>query len=226
MLLSHRYNFLFVHIAKTGGTSVRNALRRRTWVDPYRFPQWIGSRISGWTGHRIGAKFPRHAKVIAAKEMLPDDFFDGLYKFAFVRNPWDLQVSSYHHVKRERPHLMAGIDDFESFLNMKFSSDRPYHYILDASVEPQWRSTINLQGECILDFIGRFENLMDDYRHICNAIDMTPAPDLPHKRRAGARRDYRSYYTQNTAEFVGQLFREDVEKFGYDFDSAGKHDDG
>lgn len=222
MLLSHRYNFLFVHIAKTGGTSVRTALRRRIWADPYRVPQWVGRRISGWTGHRIGTKFPRHAKGIAAKEMLPGDFFERLFKFAFVRNPWDLQVSSYHHVRRERPHLMAGIDDFESFLKMKFSSERPYHYILDASVAPQWHSVIDLDGKCLLDFIGRFETLVDDYRHICHTIGMTPIPELPHKRRAGTRKDYRSYYTDNTAEFIGRLFKKDVDGFGYTFDTSGK----
>ena len=47
MLLSRRYQFLFVHIAKTGGTSVRNALQRYRWRDPYYLPQWIASKLSG-----------------------------------------------------------------------------------------------------------------------------------------------------------------------------------
>ena len=118
MILSNRYNFLYVHIAKTGGTSVRAALKSLQWKDPYYLAQFICSRLSHLTGHRIAAKLPRHAKIIAAQEMLPHEFFDGLFKFAFVRNPWDLQVSSYHHLKRERPHLLpasgvrpAGVQD-------------------------------------------------------------------------------------------------------------------
>jgi len=47
--------------------------------------------------HELAIKLPRHSKAIAAKEMLPREFYDSLFKFAFVRNPWDLQVSSYHH---------------------------------------------------------------------------------------------------------------------------------
>jgi len=96
LLLSLRYNFLFVHIAKTGGTSIRATLNRYRWRDPYYLPQFICSRISHLTGHRLGCKFPRHAKIIAAREMLPRELFESVFKFAFIRNPWDLQVSSFH----------------------------------------------------------------------------------------------------------------------------------
>ena len=68
MLLSRRYQFLFVHIAKTGGTSVRNALQRYRWRDPYYLPQWIASKMSGITGHSLGIKLPRHCKAITAQE--------------------------------------------------------------------------------------------------------------------------------------------------------------
>ena len=55
----------------------------------------------GAVGPPAGIKFPRHSKIIAA-EMLPAETFDNLFKFVFVRNPWDLQVSSFHHIRRER----------------------------------------------------------------------------------------------------------------------------
>lgn len=218
MLLSHKYNFLFVHIAKTGGTSVRSALSRRIWADPYRIPQIICSRLSGWTRHRLGIKFPRHAKAIAALEMLPTDFFQGLFKFAFVRNPWDLQVSSYHHVRRERPHLLRNIDDFESFLKWKLEGQRGYHYILDASVEPQWYSLIDLRGNCIVDYIGRFETLLQDFDYVCKKIGLKKTPQLPRKRKAKSRSDYRVYYNDKTAELVEKHFKPDIEAFQYSFD--------
>ena len=72
--LSRRYQFLFVHI-ENGGTSVRNA------------PQWTASKLSGATGHSLGIKLPRHCKAITAREMLPREVYQGLFKFAFVRNP-------------------------------------------------------------------------------------------------------------------------------------------
>ena len=215
MLISHKHKFLFVHIAKTGGTSVRSTLNRLRWSDPYFIPQFICSRISHWTGHRIGAKIPRHAKAIAAYEMLPRDVYDALFKFAFVRNPWDLQVSSYHHLKRERPHLV-GERDFESFLRWKLDPARPYQYHIDTSIALQSDYLIDLHGKVIVDFIGRYENLQEDFRHVCATIGIAQPP-LAHKRQAKDRSSYQKYYTDETASLVAEYFRADVELFGYTF---------
>ena len=220
MLLSIKHQFLFVHIAKTGGTSVRSALTRLRWRDPFFWPMFVCSRLSHLTGHRIGAKFPRHAKVIAAKEMLPVAVFESLFKFAFVRNPWDLQVSSFHHIRRERPHLMNGITDFEEFLRWKLDPDRPYQFHLDTSIEQQIDYLVDLEGEIIVDYIGRYESLEDDFQFICERIGV-PHLTLPHKRKASDRADdYRSYYSDQTAALVSEHFRRDIEAFGYSFDGA------
>lgn len=218
MLLSSRHRFLFVHIAKTGGTSVRTALRKRMGWDPPRMLQVLCSRVSGLSGHRLGIKFPRHAKIIAGLEMLPTDFFQGLFKFAFVRNPWDLQVSSYHHIQRERPRLIEHLDGFDSFLEWKLEGEREYHYILDASTEPQWHSLIDLNQECRVDFIGRYENLTADFANICSRIGFEKTLRLPHKRRAVERTDYRRYYTDKSFDLIEKHFVLDIEKLGYTFE--------
>ena len=216
MLLSIKYNFLFVHIAKTGGTSVRAALNPLRWRDPYYVPIFLCSKISKLTGHRIGAKFPRHAKVIAAREMLPRELFDHLFKFAFVRNPWDLQISSYHHIRRERPHLLAGINDFEQFLRWKLDPARPYQYHIDTSIELQSDYLVDLNGKIIVDFIGKYEQLQEDFDEVCRRIGIT-SKTLPHKRKATNRGDYRQYYNDDTARLVADYFRRDIENFSYSF---------
>jgi hypothetical protein len=220
MLLSVRHRFLFVHIAKTGGTSVRVALQRFRWGDPYYWPMFLCSRLSHLTGHKIGTKFPRHAKIILAKESLPVDFFEGLFKFAFVRNPWDLQVSSFHHIRRERPHLLQGHEDFEAFLRWKLDPRRPYQYHIDTSIQLQSDYLIDLHGKMLVDFLGRYERLQDDFEAICARIGLK-TPPLPHRRRADDRgRDYRRYYTDETAELVSRHFARDAELLGYGFDPA------
>ena len=99
--------------------------------------------------------------------MLPAEYFAGLYKFAFVRNPWDLQVSSYHHIKRERPHLVAGFDDFDSFMRYKLDPERPYQYHIDTSMQLQTDYLTDLKGYLCMDFIAKYENLQDDFNTIC-----------------------------------------------------------
>jgi hypothetical protein len=218
MLLSLKYRFLFVHIAKTGGTSVRDSLGWYKWTDPYRLPQFLCSKISGWAGHRIGAKFPRHAKAIAAQEMLPRDVYEQLFKFAFVRNPWDLQVSSYHHIRRERPDLMTDIPDFATFLRWKFDPERPPQYHADMSTVVQSDYLIDLHGRVIVDYVGRYEHLAEDFRTACRKIGIR-APQLAHSRRAPDRsRDYRTYFDDASAELIAGHYRPDCERFGYRFD--------
>ncbi len=218
MLLSVKYRFLYVHIAKTGGTSMRAALQKLRWRDPYYWPMFLCSRMSHLTGHRIGTKFPRHAKAILAKESLPREFFEELFKFAFVRNPWDLQVSSFHHIRRERPHQLQGHDDFESFLRFKLDPERPYQYHIDTSIELQSDYLVDLHGNVIVDFIGRYERLADDFAHACERIGIA-TPEMPHRRQANDRnKDYRGYYTDETAELVARHFQRDIELLNYRFD--------
>jgi hypothetical protein len=218
MLLSPRHRFLFVHIAKTGGTSVRAALEGLRWRDPWYWAMFLCSRLSHLSGHRIATKLPRHAKAIAAKEMLPKDVYDRLFKFAFVRNPWDLQVSSFHHIRRERPQYLGGHTEFEPFLRWKLDPGRAYQYHLDTSIELQSDYLIDLHGNVIVDFIGRYERLHDDFATACERIGIA-MPALPHARKATDRRkDYRGYYTDATAELVAAHFAADLELLGYRFD--------
>lgn len=217
MLYSLRHRFLFVHIAKTGGTSIRRALSPYRLRDPWYGPQWLCHRLSAWSGHRLATKLPRHAKAICAMEMLPREVFEALFKFSFVRNPWDLQVSSYHHLRRERPHLIAHCRDFEAFLDWKFNPRRPYQYHADVSSCPQTEFLVDLRGNLIVDFVGRYESLTEDFAQICHRIGLAGVR-LPHARAAPGRRDFRSYYSERGAQIVAERYRDDIERFGYRFD--------
>jgi hypothetical protein len=220
MLLSPGKKFLFVHIAKTAGTSVRAALSRIRMRDPYYWLMFPAYKLSQATNHKIGTKFPRHAHAIAAKEMLPKEFYDSLFKFAFVRNPWDLQVSSFHHIQRERPQFLGGHNNFTDFLKWKLDPHRQYQYHIDTSIDLQSNYVTGLDGELIVDFIGRYETLESDFERILTRIG-EPNIRLPHKRKASSRKkDYREYYSDTTAELVYNHFKRDIDLFGYKFDCA------
>lgn len=219
MLISHSHNFLFVHIAKTGGTSVRAALRRYRWSGRYAPAVFLASILSQVTRprHRLGVKIPRHAKAIAAKEMLPAEVYEALFKFVFVRNPWDLQVSSWHHIGREKPEVLGEVHTFEEFLRLKFDPERPYDYMLDISRELQSDYIVDLHGNTIVDYIGRYERLQEDFDAVCERIGIARVR-LPHERRALDRDDYRRYYDDTTAALVAEHYAPDIERLGYTFD--------
>lgn len=217
MLYSPHFRFLFVHIPKTGGTSIRSALKPLLWRDPWYWLMWMPQRLSHLSGHRTVTKFPRHAKVIAAREMLPPEVFAGLTVFSVVRNPWDMQVSSYHHLQKEHPEVMVGLDDFTAFVRHKLDPDRPPSPHLDVSATPQVEYLCDLHGELLVDELIRFENLVEDYARVMQVIGLKAAPPLPHKRKGKRAPDYHRYYDEATAALVAERYSPDLKAFGYTF---------
>ena len=89
--------------------------------------------------------------------MLPREVYQRLFKFAFLRNPRDLQVSSYHHIKRERPQLLEDNESFGAFLRRTLDPQREWQYHIDTSITPQLDYLIDLRGNQIVDFVGRYK---------------------------------------------------------------------
>jgi hypothetical protein len=113
---------------------------------------------------------------------------------------------------------MGDRDDFEGFLRWKLDPERPYQFHLDTSIELQSDYLIDLHGDLVVDFIGRYERLEEDFAEACRRIGIAQ-PELAHRRRAADRRqDYRSYYSDGTAELVARHFARDIERLGYSFD--------
>lgn len=230
MLLSNQLKFLFVHIAKTGGTSVRAALKRSCWKDPYRIPSYLCDRISHLCGHRIAAKLPRHAAAVGAKEMITPAQFNALFKFTFVRNPWDRHVSAYHHFLRDQESLLdeLRISSFDDFTEWLLVDGKSYlgrkHVLVAATRRSQAEHIMDVDGKMLVDFIGRYERLSDDFDKVCRRIQLDSVK-IPHRRRSSRRRDYRPYYTDHSAELVGQAYHLDLTLLGYRFDPAPARED-
>jgi hypothetical protein len=161
-------------------------------------------------GRRLLARVG-HAKAKELKKALPRDVFDGFFKFAFVRNPWDWQVSIYHYVLQEPSHpdhmLFNSFGGFDRYLQW---------HIQDRRVELQKSFVVSDSGGLLVDFIGHYETLHQDFEIICNRLGIHS--NLPHKNRS-RHRDFREYYTTHTKALVADAFKEDIEFFGYQFDN-------
>jgi hypothetical protein len=196
MLLSLRHRFIFIHIYKAAGTSVTHALR------PFTREPLLRRR----TVPRLPDRLPDHLTAAEVRGEI-GELFDRCFKFTFVRNPWDWQVSLYHYMLQTRKHpqhqLIRGMK-FDEYIRWRVTEDRHLQkeFVTDAA------------GKTIVDFIGRFENLETDFAAVCEKIGI--AAKLPHRNRS-RHADYRSYYDDTTRELIATHFRDDIEMFGYSF---------
>jgi hypothetical protein len=223
MLLSLRRNYLFVHIAKTGGSSIRSALAADRWRDPWHWAYAICGRISHLSGHRLPVKLPRHAPIVAAWEMLPPETFDTLFKFAVVRNPWDRLVSAFGHLQRERSGLLKSlrVGSFDDFVSWAVNDANHYRgeaaTLLRALCRSQTDYLQDSQGNMLVNFVGRFETMSESFVHIARSIRL-PGPKLPHKRNSQRRDNYRHFYSDTSAQCVAECYSRDMALFNYHFD--------
>lgn len=213
MLISYSHRFIFLHVYKVAGSSIKAALRPYAQTWPRRsIPErlWIrlwARRLEPWRHPSYG----QHVKAKEVRRMVPPEEWEAFFKFAFVRNPWDWQVSQYFFMRECAIHhqsaLMESLGSFEKYLEWRVSEDRHL----------QKEFVTDERGALIVDFVGRYETLQDDFAAVCHRIGVTAR--LPH-RNASRHRDYRAYYTAAMAELVAEAFREDIEYFGYTFDGV------
>jgi hypothetical protein len=69
-------------------------------------------------------------------------------------------------------------------------------------------------GKELVDFVGRYENMEEDFASVCRKIGIDIA--LPHVNRS-EHAHYRDYYTAETKAIVSRLFARDIERFHYTF---------
>ena len=207
MIVSYHKKFLFVHIFKTAGTSITDSLARYCFRPGSTRPSnWMAFLSTDWKKiHRTPIK--KHATALEIRDALDRGIFDEAFKFSFVRNPWDWQVSLYHFIL-DRPHNPGhkATKAMGSFRNFVLSREG-----LDFT---QTSCLVDESGNLLVDYVGRFESLEKDFRTICKKIGI--AARLPHVNKS-ARTDYREYYDGETRELTARLYAEDIERFGYTF---------
>ena len=136
------------------------------------------------------------------KEKYPDSFVKA-FKFAIIRNPWDKFISSWKHSDLRNSSI-------ESLLNNLPTDKRRWWHIVNTQTKILFDD-----NELMVDHLIRFENLENELGKLFEKLGLPPVK-FPHKNKT-KHKPYWEYYTDETRKKVEELFKEDIEAFGYTF---------
>ncbi len=195
---------IFVHIPKAAGVSVC---------------QTLFHNLAG--GHQTIAKY----QIVFSKKE-----FNSYFKFTFVRNPWDRIFSAYNFLKngglnaadnRWAKMNLAKYNCFEDFVKRWVNSNNIYKYV---HFVPQYHFLCHPGNDKLLvDFVGYYENIEEDFDLISNKLASPPNSPLKYENKThifNKKLEYKSFYTDETRNIVYEVYRKDIELFGYNFDNS------
>jgi len=200
-MISFQKRFLFVHVPKTAGNSIQSVLR------DYSEDELVALRREQDGVERFGLrnskyKIKKHSTLAEYREALGNEQFRSLYKFTCVRNPWDRMVSYYFTPTQSTEtwdrnkfrRIISKAVSVADYLRLHVRDNDPFENI---------------------NYIMRFENLANDFRTVCAALDISPTT-LPQYNRSN-REHYSKYYDDELRELVRERFAVEIERFSYVF---------
>jgi hypothetical protein len=209
MIVSHNHRFIFAAVPKTGTHSVRQALREHLGDDDVEQVGLFVNKRFPWED--LAAIQHGHLSLRQVRPYLGEDVFNGYFKFAFVRNPFDRFVSYCAF-------MLRGGDVFarqprEAMHHFLFAAPPEQHILF----QPQASLLVDGDGQTLLtNMVGRVEDMQGSYDAICARLGFA---SRPLDRVNGATRgDYRRYYDQTLIDGVAARYAQDLALFGYDFE--------
>jgi hypothetical protein len=199
-MISHKYRFIFIHIPKTAGTSIEEALRDETCQLLPR--EWDHACIPHTPLNHLTLR------ELADYGVLSPEQLRAYFKFCFVRNPWDRLISEVFC-----PWVAPQFKDLSVEQRIRWACEL-------AATTNGIGNHLRLQREFIdsdglqMDFVGRFERLAEDFDQVCQLLGI-PA-SLLHLNRTD-HCPYQEYYDQETRELAAATYRRDIAEFGYTF---------
>jgi chondroitin 4-sulfotransferase 11 len=202
MIINDKHKFIFVHIQKTAGTSITDAL--------FKIPETYQLNHSHSMLNTINI----------------EDYKD-YFKFCFVRNPFDRLFSWYNMILQKGFHnewsnyILKNSTSFSEFLNLQDVILEKNPLELQSSIDYPKSIIFNQLdyikdslGNIRCDFIGRFENIENDFNHISNRLQIET--HLSHLNKF-SHKSYKDYYSEIDVKKVEELYKHDIDYFQYKF---------
>lgn len=212
-------NNVFVHIPKTGGQTIYSLLK-------LKHLEHNADNLHGSGNPELS-----HLTALEIKNRISN--YDERFSFAFVRNPWDRFISEYLFRNRDvingsipscgLPfYANWGFKEIPSIkeLLLQLQEIKPnirklchptYNHFFDQTDFVQ-----NEDGKVIVNHIGRFENFVEECKILCKIFKVSYNSKF--HRNKSKRLHYSAYYDIETKKLIHDLYKKDIEFFGYKFE--------
>ncbi|MEK6216208.1 MAG: sulfotransferase family protein [Boseongicola sp.] len=215
MIISPKRKYIFVHIPKTGGTSMARALDAWAGPDDILIGDTPKARARK---HRLkdlscAGRLWKHSRIADIAGLAVAEPLGDFFVFTIVRDPWDRVLSLYHWLRVQNfAHFSVGRARSRSFRD--FVSDAEIAAML--SQDPVRAYTTDATGRDRADAVIRLEHIESDIAPVEEQLGFKVGP-LPHLNRSDRSENPRAAYDGESADRVAQYFTEDISRFGYRF---------
>ncbi len=149
---SNRNKFIFIHVPKSAGSAVREALGEPE-VGRKHLPWWV----------YYNANINK---------------FKDYYKFSFVRDPYDRVYSAFSYLcsggnGRDDLRIAKEIKGYESFGDFVENEICQGRMLSHPLFKPQVDYLYDWRENLMVDYVGRFENIDQDFKVVKSAIGLS-----------------------------------------------------
>jgi len=192
-------NLLFIHIPKTGGSSVENFLKRQ-YEQTVCQPQKV--LFDEPNLRKINLQHQVYRTLYKYKELLKLPFDDKMRIITIVRNPYDRIISDLYWfklIKRDSKYTQAQIYSIIKNIYLKKA--------IDNHSTPQYKYLIDDEGKIPSNItIMRCEHLTNDMKKY--GFDEYCGKDTS--------QSYKHMLNSDSIKFINNLYKKDFELFNYD----------
>jgi hypothetical protein len=212
MIINHKYKFIFIHVPKCAGTSIKRALY------PYgdKYDQFFGGHPDAPEGND---EVHKHSTALEVKRFATTERWEKYFTFSFVRNPFSRIVSLYNWWNEVEgifdPEAKKAICDM-SFKEFVFSEHSERSQLEFLTSKEHKETFVPNKNRIELDFIGKQETINKDFSYLCGLLKL---PNLSLKklnttRNLGTQKSM-DYYDEESEKHVRRKFNEDFDFFNY-----------
>ena len=227
MIVCHSRRFVFVHIHKTAGESITSALSPSLVDGDWEVRGKVQPTINGTV-------LRKHSTALEALHALGPELWEQYFTFGFVSHPIDRVLSLYRYIVHwadpPQPNLRQCLrpraapvwvdrsdwPEVRAYRATRSLSGFLRHPLLDnaQSMRPQVTSLCDADGRLVVDFVGRFEHLSEDFADVQRKLGLPPT-SLRTTNVSSRTRDAGAQLTSDDRNYLATRFAVDFERFGY-----------